>query len=398
MRLITLFITALLLSSSSAYAIDICDSIPHVSADEVRIDTTGIAAATAPVKKKNIISRIIAYFDESNKPKSNKKFDFSVIGGPHYSTDTKFGVGLVAAGLYRTDSVKTPQSDVAVYLDATTSMFFKLGVRGTNIMPRDKARLHYDVNISSVATKFWGIGYDNNVNDDNESKYKYINSQAEASIVWRLAKAFYIGPIATFDYINGRHFAKPELWQGQNDRTFNVGVGLTIQYDNRDVLTNAFKGVYLRLDQRFNPRFLFNKYAFSLTELTAAFYHKVWRDAVLAYQFHARITYGNTPWGLMSTLGGSDNMRGYFEGRYRDKSEIDMCLELRQHIWRRNGIAVWVGAGTVFPRFSALRWNKVLPNYGIGYRWEFKKRVNIRLDLGFGRHQTGFIFSINEAF
>ncbi len=100
----------------------------------------------------------------------------------------------------------------------------------------------------------------------------------------------------------------------------------------------------------------------------------------------------------MSTLGGSDNMRGYFEGRYRDKSEMDLCLELRQHVWRRNGLVAWIGAGTVFPRFSALRWSKILPNYGIGYRWEFKKKVNIRLDLGFGRHQTGFIFSINEAF
>ena len=27
-----------------------------------------------------------------------------------------------------------------------------------------------------------------------------------------------------------------------------------------------------------------------------------------------------------------------------------------------------------------------------------KKRVNVRLDLGFGKGQTGFIFNINEAF
>ena len=101
---------------------------------------------------------------------------------------------------------------------------------------------------------------------------------------------------------------------------------------------------------------------------------------------------------VLGTLGGSHNMRGYFEGRYRDKCEADVCVELRQHIWHRNGIVAWVGAGTVFPKFSALRFSKILPNYGIGYRWEFKKRVNVRLDLGFGRHQTGFIFSINEAF
>lgn len=359
---------------------------------------------TAEVKpeSKGLITKIIDYFNDSNKPASNKKFDVSFIGGPHYSSDTKFGIGLVAAGLYRMSAADTattiPPSDVALYADATTSMFFKLGVRGTHILPRDRARIHYDVYFSSVATKFWGIGYEMDVNDANECDYKYLNSQAVVSYMWGLAPHFYLGPTAAFDYINGRHFNKPELWEGQAARTFNVGVGFTVQFDNRDFLTNASHGIYARFDQRFNPRFLANKYAFSLTELTFAYYHPLWRTATIAMQLHSRLTYGNTPWGLMSTLGGSYTMRGYFEGRYRDKSEIDVCVELRQHIWRRNGAVVWVGAGTVFPRFSDIRWHKVLPNYGIGYRWEFKKKVNVRLDLGFGRHQTGFIFSINEAF
>ncbi len=34
-----------------------------------------------------------------------------------------------------------------------------------------------------------------------------------------------------------------------------------------------------------------------------------------------------------------------------------------------------------------------------GYRWEFKKNVNVRLDYGFGKSgQSGFLFNINEAF
>ena len=71
----------------------------------------------------------------------------------------------------------------------------------------------------------------------------------------------------------------------------------------------------------------------------------------------------------------------------------------RQHVWRRNGIVVWAGAGTVFLKFSAMRMKHVLPNYGLGYRWEFKKDVNVRLDYGFGKSgQSGFIFNINEAF
>lgn len=391
-RFIT-FITCMVITIAITCKASDCNDSTVVFSDTLAVDSTAL-------KPKGFINKIIAYFNESNKVRRNKKFDFSIIGGPHYSSDTKFGIGLVGSGLYRPSRRDTisPLSNVAVYADATTSMFFKLGIRGTHIFPNDIARLNYDLNVAQVATKYWGIGYEMGRNDENESKYKYFTSQAEVNYVWRLARNFYIGPMATLDYFNARDMAKPELWDGLKDKTFNIGVGFTVQYDNRDFLTNASRGMYLRLDQRFNPRFLANKNAFSLTELYLSYYHPLWKSATIAMQLHSRLTYGNTPWTLLSTLGGSDNMRGYFEGRYRDKSEIDVCIELRQHVWRRNGVVVWVGAGTVFPKFSAMRMRQILPNYGIGYRWEFKRRVNVRLDLGFGRKQTGFIFSINEAF
>ena len=357
------------------------------------------AVSADTIAKKNIIQKVIDYFNDSNKPHPGKAFDVSFIGGPYYSSDTKFGIGVVAAGQYRCHGADSalPKSSVSLYLKATTSMFFQLGLEGTNIFKGDR-RLHYDVNFSSVKSKFWGIGYDLNIDDANESNYKYLSSSAVADFSWRLADRLYLGPRIDFEYVNGRKFGKPWLWEGEDKRTFNLGVGFTLVYDTRDDLNSAYRGVYLRLNQQFNPRFLLNRNAFSMTELLFSAYKQVWKGAVLAGDFHTRLTYGNTPWGLLSTFGGSDDMRGYYEGRYRDKCAITACVELRQHIWRRNGVVAWIGAGTVFDRFESMRWRKVLPNYGIGYRWEFKQRMNVRLDLGFGRHCKGFIFSINEAF
>ena len=352
-------------------------------------DTRALDEGTSAdsVVKRNIIQKVIDYFNDSNKPHPDKAFDLSFIGGPYYSSDTKFGIGIVAAGQYRchgADSV-LPKSSVSLYLKATTSMFFQLGLEGTNIFKGDR-RLHYDVNFSSVKSKFWGIGYDLNIDDANESNYKYLASSAVADFSWRLADGLYLGPRMDFEYVNGRKFGKPWLWEGEDKRTFNLGVGFTLVYDTRDDLNSAYRGVYLRLNQQFNPRFLLNRNAFSMTELSFSAYKQVWKGAVLAGDFHTRLTYGNTPWGLLSTFGGSDDMRGYYEGRFRDKCAITACVELRQHIWRRNGVVAWIGAGTVFDRFESMRWRKVLPNYGIGYRWEFKQRMNVRLDLGFGRH------------
>lgn len=39
-----------------------------------------------------------------------------------------------------------------------------------------------------------------------------------------------------------------------------------------------------------------------------------------------------------------------------------------------------------------------LPSVGIGYRFEFKPRMNVRLDFGVGKESTGFYFQVGEAF
>ena len=96
-------------------------------------------------------------------------------------------------------------------------------------------------------------------------------------------------------------------------------------------------------------------------------------------------------------------MRGYYEGRFTDLNVVMAQVEIRQRIWRRIGMTVWGGAGNVFPSFESFDWGQTMPNYGLGFRWEFKNRVNVRFDFGMGRKVqgkmiNGFLMSINEAF
>ncbi|MDR0893900.1 MAG: outer membrane protein assembly factor [Prevotellaceae bacterium] len=350
--------------------------------------------------KRKVWQRFLAYFNDANKIKKQKKFDVSFIGGPHYSSDTKLGIGLVAAGVYRSDRLDSllQPSNVALYGDVTTVGFYLLGIRGTHIFPHDRYRLNYNAYFFSFPSLYWGNGYHHGVNDANRSAYKLFQTSLQVDFMIRVARNFYLGPKAMFEYIRGSKFQRPELWAGERTTTTGSGIGGTLLYDSRDFLPNAYRGYYLRIDQRFSPRFMGNKDAFSSTELTTSYYHSLWKGGILASQFHTKLTYGDPPWGLLATLGNSNSMRGYYDGRYRDKCAMDAQVELRQHVWRRNGVTAWVGAGTVFPHFGGLRAKHILPNYGIGYRWEFKKRMNVRLDYGFGKHQNGFIFNINEAF
>lgn len=389
-HILTILIMMLALGSYAS-ELSVTDSISSAE----KVDTMALRA------RKSWVNRILDYFNDSNKNKKHKRFDFSVIGGPHYASDTKFGLGLVAAGLYRTDPNDSilPPSNVSLYGDVSSVGFYMLGVRGNHIAPKGRYRIDYHLYFYSFPADFWGIGYEMGDNDANKSDMKRWQAQAEVSFLFRVADNFYIGPMASYDYVIGKHIERPELLQGMDQHTWNVGAGVSLVYDNRDNLTNPHRGICLNINQMFRPGFMGNDYAFSTTAFRFDAYQQLGKGTVLAEDIGANLNFGNPSWGMMAELGGTHSMRGYYEGRYRDKHSLEATVELRQHVWKRNGIVVWVGAGTIFPKFSALRSKQILPNAGVGYRWEFKKNVNVRLDYGFGKSgQSGFLFNINEAF
>ncbi len=377
-------------------------ALSSYASDPISSDTLSSEKVdTAQQVKKSWMTRFLDYFNDANKNKQHKRFDFSVIGGPHYASDTKFGLGMVAAGLYRSDANDTllPPSNVSLFGDVSTVGFYMLGVRGNHIAPKGRYRIDYHLFFYSFPSDFWGIGYEMGDNDANKSDMKRWQAQAEVSFLFRVADNFYIGPMASYDYVIGKHVERPELLQGMDQHTWNVGAGVSLVYDNRDNLTNPHRGIFLNINQMFRPGFMGNDYAFSTTAFRFDAYQRLGKGTVLAEDIRANLNFGNPSWGMMAELGGTHSMRGYYEGRYRDKHSLEATVELRQHVWKRNGIVVWVGAGTIFPKFSALRSKQILPNAGVGYRWEFKKNVNVRLDYGFGKSgQSGFLFNINEAF
>lgn len=351
------------------------------------------------VKKDNVIQKVIRYFDDTNKVKEEKKFDISFIGGPHYSNETKLGLGLLASGLYRVDRTdKTLQpSDVSIYGDITTSGFYKIGIYGNTIFPEDKYRINADVSFSSFPSKFWGVGYDAGKNDDYS---KYINKEIKvhADFLARVADNLYIGAGGRFRNIQGNKFKREGWGEGLKPTVTAAGLAAIASYDSRDFILNPSKGGYVKFEYNFLPEFLGSTKTTHRYEFDARYFKSVWKGGILAMNLGGIFTQGDVPWSMLAQMGGSVRMRGYFEGRYRDKNFVQTQVELRQHVYRRSGVVLWVGAGNVFPRFDDFKFKQTLPNVGVGYRWEFKKRVNVRLDYGIGRDDSGFYFSMNEAF
>lgn len=371
------------------------DTVPATD-DSLKVEKEGIAKKTG---NSNLFKWIGRYLRNTNKPK-NKPFDCSMLLGPSYSASTSLGLGVMASGLYSWDRKDPllPKSNVTVYGNASLSGMLAVGLRGNNFFPHNRYRFNYQLQLYTFPSYLWGIGYDQGRNADNESKYSCISLVFKPDFLFRINERMYIGPTVNLKWVNSYGHEKPELLGGQDKAVVSSGVGFNFTYDTRDFVLNAYRGNYFRVEQLFYPRFMGNDYAFTSTDLTYSAYRQVWKGGVLAMELHGLFNYGEVPWTMLAQVGAMNRMRGYYEGRYRDRNIMEGVVELRQHVKGRNGVALWAGCANVFRNFDHIWMNQLLPNYGVGYRWEFKKRVNIRLDLGFTKDAPNVVFNINEAF
>ena len=313
---------------------------------DYRLDTL-VQSATDSIIKNNLFQRIYRYYQQSNEVRNDKKIDFSIIGGPHFSKDTKLGLGIVASGLYRLDrtGMSLSPSNISLYGDITTTGFYLLGIDGNTIFPRDLYRLDVNMYFFSFLSQYWGIGYGNGKRNDGYTEYKRKEIQIKLDFYREIAPNTFIGVTGMYRHVNGKDFKDIRFLEGERNKISSLGGGLILTYDSRDFIPNPYKGTYAKIEQTFFPKFLGNCYSFQRTDLQIRHYDELWKGAVLAYDLNGTFKSGNTPWSMVAHLG-----------------------------------------------------KETLPSYGLGYRWEFKNRVNIRLDYGIGKGQSSFYFNINEAF
>lgn len=371
--------------------------------------------AVAPIEEADSSSKrphkvwkkINGYFQRANQDRTfEKKFDVTFIGGPSYSASTSLGIGVMAAGLYRTDRTDslTRPSDVTLFGAVSITGFYTIGIRGNTIFYHDKNRLNYKLQFSSKPLDYWGVGYNNGASDRNIEYYENFY-RIDLDYLHRLARNFYGGFQAGFHYVKGRgkgRYTREDLiamTNGQRVQYNYAGIGAVLEYDSRDFAPNPYRGLYVSGSVMFYPEFLGNcDNNLWKAEFAASTYQRLWKTGLLAAELRGEFNSQETPWPFLARMGGNERMRGYYEGRYTDVNLITLQVELRQRIWRRISGVVWGGAGNVFPSFGEFSWSEVLPNYGIGFRWEFKKRVNIRFDYGFGKGCSALVMQINEAF
>jgi len=372
-------------------------------------------------RRRNIFRRILDYYAAANDDHTyEKRIDFNFILGPSYSQEMSFTIGALASGLYRLDRRDsiTPPSNVSIFGTVGVKGFWAVGVYGNNLFRGQKNRITYETSFRSMPAYYWGRGYDKAIDDYNGRPYTEKRFAFTANYLHRIFENAFIGAVVDAVYSNGKQneaftYDDPETGrpvtasflqtlaaEGESAKNAAVGIGAVLEYDSRDFIPNPQKGIYIGIKELMRPGFL-NNHHVTMLETTVNFnaYKRIWRDCILAYDLTGDFNSENTPWCMIARMGGSKRMRGYYQGRFTDYCMITTQLELRQRIWHRIGCVVWAGAGNVFPNFKEYRWEHTLPNYGVGFRWEFKRRINIRIDYGFGKGKNNnILFNIDEAF
>ncbi len=179
------------------------------------------------------------------------------------------------------------------------------------------------------------------------------------------------------------------------------GIGAVFNSDTRNNIFSPSFGHLSEMSIQLFHRNTFSQYTFSRLLIDYAKYVKLSPSTVLALNGIADLYYGDTPFFLLASMGGTKKMRGFYEGRFRDKKLILAQAEIRQHIWWRFGVVAFGGLGIVSSEINYFKTSNTRYTYGGGIRFmlDQKEKLNIRLDYGRGTYRSsGFYLTIGEAF
>lgn len=186
-----------------------------------------------------------------------------------------------------------------------------------------------------------------------------------------------------------------------SEGSFVSGVGPVFIIENRDNILNPSKGWYAEGSAIFSGDFLGSSHSFINTDVNSRYYTRLGKSDILALESYVGAKFGETPFQLLSQVGGNKRMRGYFEGQYRDKYMIQNQVELRHTFGSsRWGICAFASHAAISTHLMNTDGTLHLFGYGLGGRFMLSKRdkLNVRLDLAWGKNTSGTYLTIGEAF
>jgi hypothetical protein len=342
---------------------------------------------------------------------TSKRSSFIVV--PVLTSAPETGIEAGGAALYSfyTDTVhhNTRVSSVFGYGTVTTKGQTRTSLNINYWTSENKYHFTAYTGYTHFPFDFYGIG-NNTANADkehiDEKRYK-LTFGAEKLV----GSNIYIGVVgggvnfSYKDHNTGGIFDTDPQIEDRSGGAF-VYLGPSFNYDTRNNNTYTTKGMIV--NAYFNAMqgiFGNNSYNGGFFNMEYSQFFALNKQLVIGLDVQEQSLVGGlSPFYLLPALGSDEMMRGYYNGRYRDRNFIAGQTELRYRIDQRFGLVGFVGTGEVF--HETFTFAQLKPNYGGGVRYFFdlEKGLSVRLDYGVGqkpageKRESGFYVGLGQAF
>ncbi len=320
--------------------------------------------------------------------------------------ETKLGAGVGGLLTFRPAGSVASSRPSSVYFIAvyTQRKQFSIEAKPELYFRRERYLATGDVIFERYPNKYWGVG--NDALAAAVQDYTPRTMSADLSFQRKLlpARKMYAGLFVRYERITmlktdpGGSLAAGTVPGSRGGTT--AGAGVILNWDSRDNVFYPRAGHYFQVKAVAHGKFLGGEYAFNLLDVDLRKYLSLPKRAVLALQAVVQTYTGTAPFYRMARLGGDATMRGYYKGRYRDRSLLAVQSEVRFPVlWRFSGV-VFGGLGQVADGLGRLRAGAFKPSVGFGLRFLIVPRegTNIRVDQAYGLDSSGFYFNAGEAF
>jgi hypothetical protein len=264
----------------------------------------------------------------------------------------------------------------------------------------DKLRVKVGAGYADIRYRFYGKGNDigsTGISIDILQKGPLYFATAS----WRIWSKLYLG----VGYLGGNVDSRLRVILPEDpffDPVLNLDIGafvIPIEFDSRDHEQFPRDGWYVTGRSVLYRESMGSDFETDIFSLAVNRYLPMGEQNVLALRAYARATGNNAPFFLLSTFGGSTDLRGYPSGRYRDRMMYAVQGEYR---WQYNDSWIFTGfagVGEVAETFGDFGSN-FLPAAGIGVRYVLsrKHKVGLSADIAVGIDGTEYYFGVGEAF
>ena len=322
-----------------------------------------------------------------------------------YAPETGLGLGGFGVFFFRLPGERTESrpSSIAADILLTTRLQAIVELIPEFYFDEERWNLWTKWDVRLFPNSFWGIGADL---PDNEERYSSFSLRGRAWLRRQIWDRLYAGA-----NVDAQHFSLSDLATGGildtqdihgEEGGFTLGLGVTLDYDNRDNVVETYEGGYYQLQLMHWNNAWGSDYQFTrLTTDLRQFFH-LGKTHALAFQLYGVFNFGeDVPFYQMGALGGPNLMRGYFEGRFRETTYVLTQMEYRFPIWWRFRGAAFLGIGDVAPHLEDLDFGslEVAGGLSLQFRLNEQERFSIRFDVALNRRgQVAPYLYASEAF